>query len=217
LGVLILVHTVTPLIAVFNQLCARILPTAEVVHVLDEPLLKVVQKRGKIEASDIARLKDHVAIAAQMGARAVLVTCSTISPLVDHVRPNSTVPVYKIDEAMVEQAVERGTRIGVLATVESTLEPTRKALESQARIRKKKITVQTVMVTEALQLLTRGQGGEHDALVRRAIDGLSDEVDLIVLAQATIARVLEGTPLPVQKVPILASPHLALQQMRTLF
>ena len=95
MGCLVLIHTVSPLIEVFNKLCPRILPDVQVVHVLDEPLLKMIQQRGELARPDVTRLQSHVAIARKIGVKAVLVTCSTISPLVDKVRKISAMPILQ--------------------------------------------------------------------------------------------------------------------------
>jgi hypothetical protein len=77
---LVLVHTVPPLLEVFNRLMAEILPGVKVFHILDEPMLERVKRRGGLASEDGERLAQHVAGAAAIGADAVLVTCSTISP-----------------------------------------------------------------------------------------------------------------------------------------
>ena len=217
MATLVLVHTVQLLIEVFSNLCSRLVPTAELLHVVDEPLLKVIQNRGMIVESDIGHLRGHLAIAAELGARAVLVTCSTVSPAVDRARIGLAVPVYAIDEAMIQAAVQQGSIIGVIATAASTLDPTRQKLEAQARIENKPITVKSVLVKDALGLLMQGEADRHDILVKRAIEEIADDVEVVVLAQATIARVLDTIPAIKWKVPILASPHLALRQVGRLF
>ena len=130
---LVLVHTVPPLLEVFGRLTAELLPGVQVLHILDEPLLERVKRRGRLAAEDGARLAEHVAEAAAVGADAVLVTCSTVSPVVDMVRPTASIPVLKIDEAMIAEAVRLGRRVGVVATAASTLEPTCWLLEAQPR------------------------------------------------------------------------------------
>jgi aspartate/glutamate racemase len=122
----------TPLIAVFDHLATELLPGVAVKHILDEPLLELVRRRGGLDGSDAGRLQTHVAEAEAIGARAVLVTCSTVSPLVDRVRQATSLPVFKIDEAMLEAAVQLGPRIGVLATNPTTLKPTCHLLRERA-------------------------------------------------------------------------------------
>lgn len=213
---IVLLHTVSPLIEVFDRLCAARLPGVRVMHLLDEPLLECVRQRGRLAAADVKRVEAHVAAAAAAGAAAVLVTCSTISPCVDEVRSRASLPVLKIDEAMVAQAVALGSTIGVIATNQTTLEPTRLLLMRQAARVGKTIDVRLVLVAHALDALRQGDGASHDRLVGTAVADLAPDVEVIVLAQATMARVLDAPGCPVVAVSVLASPHLALEQVATL-
>lgn len=217
---LVLIHTVPPLVEVFTRLAAECLPGVQVLHVLDEPLLERVRAQGGLDPDDVDRLAGHVAAAAKIDASAVLVTCSTVSPAVDAVRPVAPIPVFKIDEAMIAQAVRTGSRIGVIATNRTTLEPTRHLLEAEAARTGRPIAVELVMVDDALPALLAGDGATHDRLVLAALHHLAPSVDVVVLAQASIARVLaaaapEGLSPDALPVPVLASPHLALDQVRT--
>jgi len=213
---LVLVHTVSPLLDVFDKLGAELLPGVQLMHVLDEPLLERVRQRGQLAPEDSARLHTHVAVAEGTGADAVLVTCSTISPCVDDVRPAANIPVIKIDEAMVAEAVARGAKIGVVATNVTTLEPTRLLLEAQANAAAKVIEVKLVLVENALPALLNGDGATHDNLVSEAVLEMADQTDVVVLAQASMARVLNVIPEAERPAPILSSPHLALEQAREL-
>jgi len=213
-GKLVLIHTVSPLLDVFNKLGAELLPETQLVHILDEPLLQRIHQRGHPASEDSARLQTHVTVAEQIKASAVLVTCSTVSPCVDDVRPKANIPVVKIDEAMIAQAVMIGPKIGVVATAASTLEPTRQLLQAQADASDKEIETELVLVENALPALLSGDGATHDSLVKKAVLELDQRVDVVVLAQASMARVLEAIPEAERKVPILSSPHLALEQVK---
>lgn len=209
---LVLIHTVPPLVEVFKQLCAELLPDVQLYHVLDEPLLERVRQHHGLAADDLAQLQAHVDVAEQIGARAVLVTCSTLSPGIDRI--NTSLPVVKIDEAMIAQAVGLGRSIGVIATAQSTLEPTRLLLMTAAQQINKPIDIHTLLIDHALAALLQGDGATHDRLVQQAIKDLSSQADVIVLAQASMARVLNAIPEAERKVPILTSPHTALQRVR---
>jgi Asp/Glu/hydantoin racemase len=210
----VLIHTLPPLVSVFATLAAELLPGVQPFHVLDEPLLERVRQRGGAADEDAGRLAAHVAEAAAIGAGAVLVTCSTLSPLVPAVRGRVTLPVLAIDEAMIAEAVQLGGRIGVIATAASTLEPTQALLETEARRTGRQITTETLLVAGALPALLAGEGDVHDRLVAAAVLDLAARSDVIVLAQASIARTLAVIPEPARGVPILSSPHLALAQVR---
>lgn len=209
---LVLIHTVAPLVDVFSGLCARLLPGVQVFHVLDEPLLERVRLRGGVGAGEIARLQAHARSAEQIGAEAALVTCSTLSPAVDRLR--SKVPIFKIDEAMISQAVALGERIGVIATNPTTLEPTRNLLLAQAARLGRRVVVHPLLVEGAFSALMSGDGETHDGLVLQAIRRLAESVDVVVLAQASMARALERLPEAEWRVPVLASPQAALAQVR---
>lgn len=213
---LVLVHTVPPLLPVFSKLGAELLPGVRLMHILDEPLLERVRQRGRLTTADSARLQEHIAMAQEVGAAAVLVTCSTISPCVDDIRPQAVIPVLKIDEAMIAQAVERGEKIGVVATAPTTLEPTRQALEAQAARLGRLVETRLILVEHAMSALLTGDGETHDRLVKAAVLGLAPQVDVVVLAQASMARVLEIMPQAERPLPILSSPHLALEALRHL-
>ena len=214
---LALVHTVPPLVDVFNRLGAELLPGVELMHIVDEPLRVLERRPDHLAGEILARLVSHVALAERVGASAALVTCSTLSPIVAEVRPKFTIPVMAIDEAMVAEAVATGSKIGVIATAVSTLEPTRQLLQARAGVLGKEIEVDTVLAENALPALLAGDGTTHDSLVKAAVLELAQRVDVIVLAQASMARVLDVMSESERGVPILSSPHLALEQVGRLF
>jgi Asp/Glu/hydantoin racemase len=211
---LILIHTIASLADVFKKLAADMLPGVQLMHIVDEPLLEYERRGEQVTVEVSARLASHVALAEKVGADIALVTCSSISPNVDDVRPKAHIPVLKIDEPMIARAVETGAKIGVVATAASTLKPTRHLLDAQAEIAGKPIQIETVLVDGALPALLAGDGAKHDRMVKEATLELADRVDVVVLAQASMARVLEVIPEDERKVPLLSSPHLALEQVR---
>jgi hypothetical protein len=72
------------------------------------------------------------------------------------------------------------------------------------------------MVEGALPALLRGDGAAHDLLVRQALLGLARRCDVIVLAQASTARVLASFNPSDAGARILSSPHLALREAAAL-
>ncbi len=214
---LALIHTVRPLVDIFNRLGAEFLPGISLAHVLDELILERIHRRGSLASEDAERLWSHVALAEEVGTRAVLVTCSTISPCVDTIRPLARIPIFKIDEAMIAEAVRSGHRIGVIATNATTLEPTRQLLLAQAAALGKPIVVTLHLVEGALAALLQGDGATHDALIKETVRKMADQSDLIVLAQASMARALEVIPEEERPVPVLSSPHAALSQVKQYF
>lgn len=213
---LVLVHTVPPLVSVFQALVAELLPGVRLFHILDEPMVERVKRRGGLADEDAARLVQHVEAAAAIGADVVLVTCSTISPVVDMIRLSAATRVLKIDEAMIREAVSLGRRVGVVATAATTLEPTRDLLVAEATRQGKEVTPELVLVEGAIAALFAGNSESHDRLVAEAALSLAGHSDVVVLAQASMARALAAMPKDQRPAPILSSPHLALAQVKKL-
>jgi len=214
--IVVLVHTISPLIGVFDRLAAELLPGVLIKHIVDEPLLEGIRQRGGLTSSDSSRMWDHIKMAESIRARAVLVTCSTLSPLLDNLRPLTALPLVKIDEAMVAAAVQAGHRLGVLATNPAALASIQIRLEAQARLSGKVITCEQKMVDGAFSALLDGNVEAHDRLIKQAVMEFATHPDVIVLAQASMASVFANIPENEIHVPIFSSPRLALEQVRKL-
>ena len=208
-------HTVSTLTGLFSALAKEILPAdVEIFHIADEALIKVVLAQGGLSPFIYRRVSDDVAAAEQAGANVVLLTCSSISPCAETARLMTHVPVLKVDEPMADMAISLGTRIGVVATAPTTLKPTVELVQVRAGLRGKKIKVEPVLCQEAYVALWAGDMDTHDRLVRETLQSLMSRSDAIMLAQASMARVLETIPAEAQTIPILTSPRLAVEQAR---
>ena len=65
----------------------------------------------------------------------------------------------------------------------------------------------------AFDALMGGDPAKHDALVAAALRELVTQVDVIALAQASMARVVDTLDEAERRVPILASPSLAIEYL----
>ena len=215
-NIVVLIHTISHLIGVFDQLAVDILPGVQLRHILDEPLAEGIRQRGGLSASDSARLWEHFKAAEGIHSRAVLVTCSTLSPLLDNLRPLTPLPLVKINEAMFIAAAQSGSHLGVLATNPTAILSAQNMVEIEARAMGREIACEFQLVDGAFAALLSGKADEHDNLIRQAVMEISRRVDGVVLAQASMARVLAEMPEDEQRVPVFSSPRLALEQVRQL-
>ena len=71
------------------------------------------------------------------------------------------------------------------------------------------------LVEGAFEALMAGDGATHDAKVAAALKELSTQVDVIVLAQASMARVVDALAPADKRVPIFASPGIAVDYLAT--
>ena len=211
---LALIHTSAVLVPAFNKLAQEMLDGANLFHIVDESLIRNTIQAGRLEKSTIRRLVNHVESARNAGADAVLVTCSSIGPCVGVARLLYDVPVLRVDERMAERAVTTGSRIGVLATLRTTLEPTVELLRDTAAQLGREVEIESSLCAGAFEAVLSGETETHDRRVTRSLLELAGSVDVIVLAQASMARVVDQIPAEVVRVPVLSSPRLAMEQAR---
>ena len=210
------VHTVPSLVGLFNDLSKELLPDVEVFHIADEMLLKVVLAQGGLSPFIFQRVAEHVVAAERAGATMVQCTCSSISPCVDASRPLVGVPVLKIDEPMVNTALSIGSRVGIAATAPTTLKPTTDLVRARAAAMSVPVQIESVLCEGAYDALFSGNPQKHDQIVSEVLRGLMTRNDVIILAQASMARVAQAIPAEEQRVPILSSPRLAMEHVREL-
>jgi Asp/Glu/hydantoin racemase len=207
-------HTVSSLVGLFNNLSKELLPAGtEVFHIADEMLLKTVMAQGGLSPFIYQRVAENVVSAERAGASIVQCTCSSISPCVEAVRPLAAIPVLKIDDAMIEKALSLGKRIGVAATAPTTLKPTTELVQAKAAARHLDVMVDALLCEGAFAALSSGDTATHDRLVSQGLRELMNRNDVVILAQASMARVADTIPADEQKVPILSSPRLAVEAL----
>ena len=191
------------------------MPGVEVFNIVDDSLVKNIREAGGITPAISQRVADYLKSAESAGAEQILVTCSSIGPAVEAGAKLVSVPTLRVDQPMADKAVATGRKIGVVATLSTTLEPTADLILRRAAIAGKKIELTSKLVEGAFEALMAGDGTTHDAKVAAALKELSQQVDVIVLAQASMARVVETLSAEGKRVPILASPAIAVDFLAT--
>ncbi|HEY5346239.1 MAG TPA: aspartate/glutamate racemase family protein [Verrucomicrobiae bacterium] len=210
-----LVHTSATLVPVFAALCKEKLPNVDVFNIADDSLVKGIREAGSLTATIARRVANYLESAELAGADYIMVTCSSIGSAVEAGAKLTGVPVLRVDQPMADKAVATGKKIGVVATLSTTLEPTADLISRRAAIAGKKIELTSKLCVGAFEALMNGDAATHDAKVVAALKDLSQQVDVIVLAQASMARVVDALKPEDKRVPILASPAIAVDYLAT--
>jgi Asp/Glu/hydantoin racemase len=209
-----LIHAVMPAIQPMREAMGRGLPQARVLNLLDEGLLSEVERRGGLVPECVDRLATQVGLAIEAGADAVLLTCTAYSPVVDEIQARfPAVPVFPVDKVMVEAAVGRAARIGVLGTVPAGIAQQREMLRQAAAAAGKTVEVIESVHPAAFAALQRGDRAEHDRILLDALPALAAQVDLVLLGQASMAHLATQIPADLGT-PVLSSPDLAVERVR---
>lgn len=210
------VHTSATLVPVFQELAAKHLSGIETFHLSDDSLIKDVIRRNELTPLTAKRVGQHVSSAEEAGADVILVTCSSIGRAVESAAARANVPVLRVDQPMADAAVAAGSRIGVVATLQTTLDPTADLIRRRAVVAGREVVITERLCDGAFAALMAGDTAAHDAAVEDALRELSKGCDVIVLAQASMARVAEALPPAEKPVPVLSSPTLAMQHLATI-
>ncbi|MGY4291063.1 Asp/Glu/hydantoin racemase [Bradyrhizobium sp. LM2.7] len=187
-------HSIAPIEAAF----ATAWPQARLMNLLDDSLSADLARGGTLNDAMTERFLALGDYAMATGADAVLFTCSAFGPCIEAVaRAHAPKPVLKPNEAMIEQAVTMGKRIGLLSTFPPTLVSMPPEFPASVEVVPK-------LAEGALAALDRGDRAEHDRLIVEASKDLRD-CDIVALAQFSIAAtaplVAEATGRPVVTTP----------------
>ncbi len=210
---LAIIHTTPATVEPLKALARTTIPGIDVINFVDDSILPQLARTGGDITMVEDRLVQYAVFAEQVGADVVLEACSSVGEVVPKMAARVSIPVVRIDEAMAEEAVQRGARIGVLATLATTLAPTARLIEAKATAAGKPVSLTTALAGDAYQRLMAGDQAGHDAALLDELATLIRAVDVVVLAQASMARVVPALPVEDQA-RILSSPQPGMARVR---
>jgi aspartate/glutamate racemase len=188
-------------------------PQARIANLLDDGLFAWVRASGVVpQMYDVFRT--YTRAMAARGTDGIVFTCSAFREVIDACIREVSVPILKPNDAMIEQALDMGSRIAIVATVGPTIPSISAEIEAMAAERGRTVTLVPHLVEAAFDALAGGDPGTHDALVAaraREIRGC----DVIVLAQFTLSRAKPAVA-AVTDIPVLESPGAAVAKMRAM-
>ena len=198
-------HSAAPVEAAF----AALWPEARLMTLMDDSLSSDLAAGGALDAAMTARFLTLARYAASTGADGILFTCSAFGPCIDACREAlAPLPVLKPNEAMVEEAVAMGGRIGLLATFAPSLD----SLPAEFLDARADVEVRTALAQGALVALDMGDGARHDRLAAEASRGLAD-CDVVALGQFSLARAAAAVAEATGR-PVLTTPDSAVRKLR---
>ena len=207
-----IVYTALVPVAGTVKLVQELMPDVRIVNMVDDSLLADVLAAGELTIDVTRRLCAYYQAAEDGGADLIFNQCSSVSEAVDVGRKLVHTPILKIDEAMAEEAVRRGPRIAVVATLPTTLAPTSRLIERTAQSMGSSIQIQRLLAEGAFEVLSSGDVAGHNAMVMEKILAVQDEVDIVVLAQGSMSVLVPE--LEAAGLPALTSPRLGFERAK---
>jgi Asp/Glu/hydantoin racemase len=200
------VFTAQSIVESIKQMFAEFVPDCRVISIIEDALIQDVIREGQVTPAIARRLVRYYLAAQDTGADLIFNTCSSIGDVAIMARSLVSIPIVKIDDAMAAEAVRTGARVGVLATLPTTLAPTVRLVKAQAEKAGRTVSVVEGLAKGAYEALVAKQPEKHDQMVTAAAEQVATQVDVIVLAQGSMARMDAALAKKTGK-PVLSSPR----------
>lgn len=179
-------------------------PGVRVEFITDSTLLNDIRAAGGPTQAVIDRMTLYAKAAEISGADLIVNSCSTVGEVADIYAKEVNIPVMKVDEPMAREAVSLGTKVALIATVETTLGPSRRMIERIGAEQGKTMECEEYVQTAAWDALKAGHPEEHNRILietMRKLDTMG--YDVIVMCQVSMRALLPD--LKDVKTPILCS------------
>lgn len=197
-----IIHAIHKTIKAMEPFIEKYIPEVDVMHLADDTIQRdnIAAGVGVIPKVNYYKFAQYAHNLEEAGVDMILLACSTFNYAAELGRPLINVPIAQIDRPMMEKAVSHSKKIGLLATLSTTVPSSERLLRIIAQENHKDIQIKTVLRAEAFDAWGRGDIQTHNAMVLEEIEKLSGEVDSIVMAQlsmSAMAPYLKDTRVPV--------------------
>lgn len=210
---LIYTSTTPELIELVEQEVTRQLGSqVELVSFQDPSILAEVREAGYVTAAPAARLIGMFMEAVEQGVDAILNLCSSVGEVADCAQDAARylgVPIVRVDEEMCREAVRKGRKIAVMATLPTTLEPTKNTVLRVAREMGKSVELVDALVDGAFGL----DQEQFKALMAEYAGKVAKEADVILFAQGSMAY-CEGYIADMYQKVVLSSPRFGAEALK---
>ena len=197
-----IIHAIHLTIRAMQPFLERYIPDVEVMHLCDDTIQRdnIAAGVGMIPKANYFKFAQYAHNLEEAKVDLILLACSTFNYAAELARPMINVPIMQIDRPMMELAVTQGRRVGMLATLATTVPSSERLLRIVAAEKNTPVEITTVLRPEAFEAIQRGDSKKHNEILLEEIDKLSGKVDSIVMAQLSMSALepfLGKTAVPV--------------------
>ncbi len=207
-----LIHAVSVAMAPVSDAFAALWPGADAFSIFDESLSPDRARDSDLTDAMARRIADLGHYALTTGADGILYTCSAFGPAIEAFASTTPRPVLRPNEAMFDEALGRGARLGMLATFGPSVDSMEAEFREAAAGRNVGASLETVLVEEAMRALKAGDADTHNRLLAEAAPRLA-HCDAIMLAHFSTSRAYEAVSAAIDA-PVLTAPRAAVAALR---
>lgn len=209
-----LIHATPVAIEPITEAFTRLWPEARLANLLEDSLSSDLAEAGELTPALSQRLLKLAAYASESGADAILFTCSAFGDAIDLCKRSLKIPVLKPNEAMIEAAIERSTRITILATFQPAIASMTEEFQAYARQRWVDIELDTLVCPDAFTELRKGNAERHDALIVDTARTPTNS-EILCFAQFSMTSAAQQAS-KISGLPVLTTPDSAVLKLRNL-
>lgn len=199
------------LIKTMSGLLKEATEDTQIINIADDSLINEVIADGCVTECVKERMKHYFFAADALEPELIISACSSVGAVAEELSELVSAPVLRIDKPMIDAALEKGSRIGVLASLGTTVEPTCDYVKRLAARKGKTVEILPRVAQGAYEANSADNAKLHDELIIHAADELSAEADVIILAQGSMAR-MEKVLSERLNMPVFSSPALCAER-----
>lgn len=201
-------HTTPSTIGMAERFMKSRLPGVALVHLYDGNV-KIDNFKSPIGVTPKINLLRWAIFAEQLqrsGCDLIVSCCSLMPRATSFARQVVDVPCIQLDGFLLDRAVEKFSRIGVIKTTEYTLPYVKEGLQSRADRIGKEISIRFAGDNRALEFFNVGDYGKHDEIVLGDVASLAvSGVDCVLMGQIPFALLEERLNALDLEIPILCA------------
>lgn len=210
---IVLIHATPLAVAPINDTFKQLWPDAEVSNLLDDALSVDRAKASTLTPRLNNRINALLEYAISIDAAAVLFTCSAFGTAIEASAQEKSLPVLKPNEAMFEDALEKGRNIVMLATFGPAVKGMEDEFRELAAACHSDATLSSYVVPGARDALNGNASLHNQLIVEAALQ--HQEADAILLAHFSMEIAYPQVSSAVS-CAVLSSPQSAVNKLKRL-
>lgn len=198
-----------------NKVIRDCVGQCKIITLIDSTVIGDVVANGGLNTELRARILALYQAAEKSRPDLIICGCSSIGETVYHAQKVIDTPIIRIDEAMAREAVSKYKKIGVMATLSTTLDPTCNLILNIAKEAGKEVELNKMVAAGAFEETMAGHFDRAEEIMRDTFIKLADTNDCVLFAQASMAD-LKDNMLKYRDVPVLCSPEFCAKQVKAM-
>ena len=209
-----LIHATPLSVAPITDAFSRLWPEVQLANLLDDSLSRDLAAAGELTDGLKQRFLSLARYAEAADADAILFTCSAFGVAIDACKNAVSIPVFKPNEAMIDEALSLASRIALVATFEPAIESMREEFSAAARVAGTSLKLSTHLVAGAFEALQDKDVAGHDREIAKAAQEI-DGAEVICFAQFSMTSAAAHVR-EICGLPVLTTPDSAVIRLREL-